>query len=376
VDAPNAQPGFDSLSDLELTPEILKAFAEDRISIPTSVQRLAIPPILAGKHVVLKSGTGTGKTLAYTLPILQRLRTSSEGRALCITPATELAIQIQRTIERYRDPSIKVGALVASGNARKQRADIQKSTRFIVGTTGRVLEMYAERKLKGVTTVILDEPEPILASKGASFLLEVLSRPEPKLQLILAGATLGKHAEALIQRVMGADAVRPEIEESPLHTHIQHHFVPVRDPSQKDLSIARFFRNNRCRQAILFVNQPHLIRHVYRFLKDSGEYPVTVSHERSKAECKQALIDFARGDVNVLITTDQAATGLDIPDVEWVLHYELPTSAAGYLHRAGRTGRAGKSGTSVVFVSESERPLLNRFGRELLLDIPIFPRDS
>lgn len=370
----DADPGFESLSELELTPEILKGFEQDRITSPTTVQRLGIPAVLAGKNVVLASGTGTGKTLAYALPILQKLRHSTEGRALCITPATELAVQIHRTLERYKDPALKLGALVASGNVRKQRTDIQRSTRFIVGTTGRVLAMYAERKLKGVNTIILDEPEPVLASKGGEFLMEVLSRPEPKLQIILAGATMGRHAEAVIAKVMGKDVVRPEIAESPLHTLIQHYFVPVRDPAQKDLAIARFLQNNRCRQVILFVNQPHLIRHIFRFLKDSGEYPVTVSHDRSKADCKQALIDFAQGNVNVLITTDQAATGLDIPDIEWVLHYELPTSAPGYLHRAGRTGRAGRSGSSVVFTVESERALMQRFGRELKLEFRAFPR--
>lgn len=366
--------GFDALAGLELTAEILASFKQDGISIPTTVQRLAIPPLLAGKNLVIASGTGTGKTLAYALPVLQRLRESSEGRALCITPATELAVQIYRTIERYRDPALKVGALVASGNAKKQRADIQKSTRFIVGTTGRVLEMYAERKLKGVTTVILDEPEPILSSRGADFLREVLSRPEPKVQLILAGATMGRHSEALIAQLMGPDALRTQVDESPLHTLITHYFVPVRDPSQKDLAVARFLQNNRCKQAILFVNQANLIRHVYRFLSESGARPVTVSQERSKADCKQAINDFAAGTANVLITTDQAATGLDMADVGWVLHYELPTSGSAYVHRAGRTGRAGKSGCSVVFANETERPLLMRVGRELSIAFEAFPR--
>jgi len=360
--------GFEGIAGFEMTDAVARGFERDGISTPTPVQSAAIGPILAGSHVVIESGTGTGKTLAYLLPLLQRLRQSPEGRVACFAPATELAIQTLRTVERYKEPSLNVCALVASSNQHQQQARLQKSTRLVVGTTGRILEMFAKRKLKGVTTMVLDEPEPILANKDAAFLREVLSRPQPQVQLIFAAATYGARAEQWILELMGNNVVRTQVEDNPLHSRITHSFLRVRDEAGKDLLLARFIQNNRCKRAIVFVNQPHLIRHLYRFLGEHSLRPVSVSQERSKQECKQALLDFAQSDARILLTTDEAATGLDMPEVPWVLHYELPNSAQAYVHRAGRTARAGHSGHSVALVSDQARAMLNRIASELKIE--------
>jgi superfamily II DNA/RNA helicase len=113
------------------------------------------------------------------------------------------------------------------------------------------------------------------------------------------------------------------------------------------------------------VNQPHLIRHLYRYLNESGLRAVTVSQERTKEQCKQALSEFTRGDAELLVTTDRAATGIDIVDVPWVLHFEVPRSTQAYVHRAGRTGRAGKTGHSVAFCVDEERIVIKRLEQEL-----------
>jgi superfamily II DNA/RNA helicase len=364
--------GFESIAGFELTPEIIAGFTKDGIVTPTPVQRAVMAPILAGQHVVIQSGTGTGKTLAYLLPILQKLRTSKGSRALCFAPAAELALQTLRTAERYKSPSTSVAALVSGGSARLQQDRLQKSTQLVVGTPGRILEMFEQRKLKGVTIMVLDEPEPILANKGADYLREILSRPEPKVQLVFAGATLGARAEQWIGELMGPNASRPLVADDPLRSRIEHRFVRIRNESDKDQDLARFIEKNRCQRVIVFVNQPNLIRHLYRFLGEHGLKPVSVSPERSKQECKQALLDFSRSDARVLLTTDSAATGLDILDVAWVIHYELPSSANAYVHRAGRTGRAGRLGQSVALVSDGQRARLEKMAAELQLSLTPF----
>lgn len=350
-----------------MDPALLTAFQTDGISAPTPVQLSAIPPILAGEHVIIHSGTGTGKTLAYLLPILQRLRSSDSGRCVIFAPATELALQTQRVADRYKHPSINTGALVSTTNVRKQKAKVTQSTRLIVGTPGRILEQFADRKLKGVTTIVLDEPDPILATKGADYLREILSRPEPKVQLIFAAATLGAHAQRLAQDFMGQSRVQTEVSESadPLLTSITHQYLNVRTESTKDIQLAHFIEEAKCKRAIVFVNQPNLIRHLYRFLAERRLKPVSLSSERSKLERQNALRAFAASEARVLLTTDQAMTGIDIPDVEWVLHFELPGSALAYVHRAGRTGRAGKSGHSIVLVTREDRPMQERIAKEL-----------
>lgn len=366
--------GFENIAGFEVTATVASGFAKDGIGVPTEAQVAAIPPILAGQHVVIESGTGTGKTLAYLLPILQKLRQGPEGRAVCMAPATELAIQVHRVAERYKEPGLSTASLVTQGNQRLQAAKLQKSTRLVVGSPARILEMYASRKLKGVTMMVLDEPEPILASRDADYLHEVLSRPEPKLQLIFVGATFGIKSEQWIRELMGQDVVRTRVEEDPLKTHIEHHFVRVRHDGEKDIALARFLEQNHCKRAILFVNQPNLIRHLYRFLTEQNLQPVTVSQDRTKQQCKQALLDFNQSKARVLLTTDQVATGLDVANIEWVMHYELPSSAKEYVHRAGRTGRAGKTGKSVVFVSDADRVRLKRIESELQITFQAYGR--
>ncbi|HYQ04987.1 MAG TPA: DEAD/DEAH box helicase [Polyangiaceae bacterium] len=352
---------------LEIDSAILAAFQADGISEPTPVQLAAIPAILAGQHVVIQSGTGTGKTLAYLLPVLQRLRAPESGRSLIFAPATELALQTQRVADRYKHPSINTGALVSTSNTRKQKAKVTQSTRLIVGTPGRILEQFAERKLKGVTTIVLDEPDPILATKGADYLREILSRPEPKVQLIFAAATLGANARRLADEFMGDARAHTQVSKSadPLLTTITHQYLNARSESTKDLELARFIEEAKCKRAIVFVNQPNLIRHLYRFLGERGLKPVSLSTERSKLDRQNALRAFTASEARVLLTTDQSMTGIDIPDVEWVLHFELPSSALAYVHRAGRTGRAGKSGHSVVIVTREDRPRQERIAKEL-----------
>ncbi len=357
--------GFEGIEGLRVSDALTRGFAADGIICPTEVQRAAIPPILAGYPVVVQSATGTGKTLAYLLPILQNLLNNAQSRAVVFTPATELAMQILRTAEKYKDPGITTGALVATGSHKYQKSRVTKNTRLMVGTPGRILEQYAARKMKRVITVVLDEPDSILAGKDADYLVEVLSRPDPKIQLILTGATMGPQAEALSRRLMGVDLIRTRTKDAPLLTHISHSLEIVSAGAASDTCLARYLKRHKCRRALVFVNRPNLIRHLYRHLQKYDLNPVSLSPDRSKQQRQQAIATFRKARISVLIATDNAARGLDLPELEWVLHYELPPSAEAYLHRAGRTGRAGKRGHSVVLVSASKRYLAKRYAKEL-----------
>lgn len=354
---------FSALPGLVSRPELEQALNDDGITSPSEPQRLAFEAILAGKHVVIDSGTGTGKTLAYLLPLLQRLESDPTSRVVCLAPAAELAVQTLKVATRYKPEALHVGVLQSGGNQRKQKDAVQKSTRLVTGTPGRVMEAISDRKLKGVTTFVIDEPEPILGSKDAELLLEVLSRP-PFPQVVIAGATFGLNSERLIQS-LGDGVVRLKAEESPLVSLISHLRLRVRDAGDRDLHLARFLQKEDQDRAIVYVNQAHLIRHAFRHLEDAGIPTVSLSQDRTKQQCAQALRAFSRGEVQVLLTTDRAATGIDVKGVPWVVHYELPHSPQGYVHRAGRTGRAGTKGRSLVLVSDAERFIIKRLEGEL-----------
>ena len=355
---------FASLPGFQAYPEFLSAAEHDGIETPTEPQSLAFEPILRGGHVLVDSGTGTGKTLAYLLPLLHVLSKRPEARVVCLAPSAELAIQTLNVIERYKPESLSVGALVGGGNQNKQRSRIQKSTRLIVGTPGRVLEMISARKLKGISTFVLDEPEPILGFKDAGFLLEVISRP-PRPQVILAGATFGRSSQSLADRLKSENIERIVCEAKPLQANITHHKLRVQDAAARDLQLARFLGQAAGQQTVVYVNESYLIRHLFRYLVDNGFTTVTVSQDRTKQQCKRALADFNAGQAQVLLATDAAATGIDLKQIPWVVQYEPPRSTQAYVHRAGRTGRAGGSGQSLLMLSEAEHFISKKLEKEL-----------
>jgi superfamily II DNA/RNA helicase len=166
---------------------------------------------------------------------------------------------------------------------------------------------------------------------------------------------------------MGPEVVRTKVDDDPLRELISHRVVHVHQEGGRDFVLARFLTKHRGKRAIVFVNQSNLVRHLYRYLNEQGTTAVSVTQDRTKLQCEQAMRDFVSGKAAVLLTTDRAAAGIDLPALEWVLHYELPASAPAYVHRAGRTGRAGSSGTSVVFATKAERIQLLRIESELNL---------
>lgn len=351
-----------NFAGIELTATIEQEFVRDGIQQPSLIQTLAVEPISSGEHVVLESGTGTGKTLAYLLPVLQRLRQSAEGRTVVLTPSAELSVQVAGIARRYKDPDVSVAVVVSGGNPKREQ--LQKSTRLIIGSAGRILDLYSQRKLKGVTTMVLDEPDPILVGDVPGYLTEILSRPEPKVQLIVVGATMGAKTEAFLQAATGERAVRVKAEDKPVQTRISHHFVRI-DAAAREVALVRFLKGLNGAQAIVFASQEQRFRHLYRVLSERDYRPVTVSGERTKQQRREALDAFAASKAQVLLVSDAAGRGIDIPAVDWVVHYEPATSAPAYLHRAGRTGRAGRAGTSVALVSDPELAVLQKFAREL-----------
>jgi superfamily II DNA/RNA helicase len=220
------QPNF-SLDGLEMTSELAAAFARDAIETPTDVQKNAFPLVASRRHVALKSGTGTGKTLAYLLPLLQRAKAEPTFRVVVMAPNPELAVQILRTVEAYKDNAVKCLGLVGGGNPERQKDKLKKHPQIMVGTPGRVLELIFARKIKTaqIGTMVLDEIDEILSPQNEEPLHEVCGRPEFTAQVLCVSATLGERAQLFMEAFMKEDRALAEGSDATLSDCITHELV-------------------------------------------------------------------------------------------------------------------------------------------------------
>ncbi len=358
------------LDGLLVTDTMQRAMASDGIITATQVQALSFAAIAAGQDVVLHSGTGTGKTLAYLLPVLQRLR-EEEGRAVVIAPGVELAMQTMRVANAYKDPELKTAAAVATSNKKRQNKRIQQSTRLVVGTTDRIAELLSSGKLKGTRILVFDEIDPILSAKGFDTVTTLLSRSASKLHVLVASATLSARSQSFIDRFM-PQALVVRDPETPTSHAISHHTVRVAGRLGKDAAIVRFVQQNPG-QIIIFAANMNQQSRLFHELTGHNIPTVTVSRQRNKQQRQAGIQAFRAGKARVLLTEDATGRGLDIPKVAFVLHHDVPHSLAVYVHRAGRTGRAGQQGRSVLFVEDAARSAVRRIASGLQAPITPFP---
>jgi ATP-dependent RNA helicase DeaD len=359
---------------IEITEGLARTLAREGISTPTAVQAAAIPVVLAGTDVVIQAGTGTGKTLAYLLPLLQRCRREPQFRAVVIAPSPELAMQILRTAEACKEASVASASLVGSGNIERQKERLKKHPQLLVGTPGRVLEMIFARKVqtKSITVLVLDEIDQILSEQNESELREICSRPEFQGQFVVASATFGKRAEGFCRDFMKEERKRLQLEASPLKESIHHHYI-VFKRERSEAALAGLIKKLRMEAVLVFVHKGYSVAKLFHTLQDHDLPCVTLSAAGNRHARAEALEAFRSGKARVLVATDAAARGLDIKDLAWVVHFELANDKQAYLHRAGRTGRAGKTGTSIVMLTESEMPELERQARDLKIQFTPLP---
>ncbi len=363
-----------AIPGLTLSETAQKSLLREGIVEPTAVQLAAVPEVLAGKDVIIQSGTGTGKTLAYLLPLLQRAERDPSLRVLVLAPSPELALQILRTMEAYKSPTLKSASLVGSGNTERQKDKLKKHPQFVVGTPGRVLEMIFDRKLlaKSINVLVLDEIDQILNEQNEAALREIISRPEYNSSFIVASATFGKRAEAFAHDCMSKDRVRLQVEGSPLRQNIQHQYMVFAE-HRNELTLPRLIKKLKIDAALVFVHKGYTVAKLFHALQAHQIPCATLSAERSKQQRQEALEDFKSRKVRVLVATDAAARGIDIKDLSWVIHFELANDHQSYQHRAGRTGRAGKNGTSLVMVERGELETLERQAKALRVQFTQLP---
>ncbi|MBU8786669.1 MULTISPECIES: DEAD/DEAH box helicase [Bacillus] len=333
---------------------------------PTDVQKSTAGLILDGRDVIAESPTGTGKTLAYILPVLEKLDAGQKNvQAVILAPSRELVMQIFDVIVEWKKGSdIRAASFIGGANIKKQQEKLKKHPHIIAGTPGRVLELIKMKKLKmhEVKTIVLDETDHLLTLEHRGTIQSIIKSTLRDRQLVCFSATLKEDAEREL-RGMTKDAelirVKRKSEEA---AKIKHQFL-VCDQRDK-IKILQKFSRLKGMQALVFVKDIGNLS-VYAEKLAYHHVDVGVLHsEAKKLERANILKAFEAGEFNLLLATDIAARGIDIQQLPYVIHADLPNEE-GYIHRSGRTGRAGSEGTVISLVTRGEAERLKKLAKKL-----------
>lgn len=366
---------IEQFAQLGIGEALTNALLEYGIGTPSPIQAEAIPYILEGRDVLAQSQTGTGKTLAYLLPLFQRIDPDKkESQVLVIAPTQELAMQIVREGEKYGAAlGISAIGLIGGASAARQVEKLRQRPQLVVGTPGRLRELLSTRKLKlhEVRTIVLDEADQIFQMGGADDVRSLLKGALRDRQLIFLSATLGADVRRLAEREMRDPADVGIDPEQKLAKSTQHIYFACQQRDRID-TLRRVVRHYNPQRAIVFVNQADTIAEVESKLNHLGLEARTLYGDADKVTRATVLSQFRSGKFRLLVATDVAARGLDIPGLELVVHLDPATDSEHYVHRAGRTGRMGRKGLSVSIVTDRQAFIMRRFSREL--ETPIEPR--
>ncbi|MEK0316956.1 DEAD/DEAH box helicase [Cohnella sp. 56] len=350
------------------------ALAAAGIAAPTSVQAGVIPQLLAGRDGVLRSPTGSGKTLAYLLPLLALVDPAKrETQAVVIAPTQELAMQIVRVAEQYGEPlGLKTVALIGGAALSRQLDRMKGKPAIVVGTPGRIREVVSLRKLPlhAVRHIVVDETDRVFSLGGKGDVEFVLKGAAKDRQTVFVSATRSdtmRAAEARWLRDPWETTVQQE-QEPGLPQTIEHLYV-VSDPRDKIDLTRRLLRTMKPVSTLLFVNDIERIGELLAKLRYEGFAVDALYGDTPGRERGEVLRKFREGKTKLLIASDVAARGLDVPGLSLVLQFEPALDADHYVHRAGRTGRMGHSGISVTIVTPKEQFIMDKLAKQLRIEI-------
>ena len=346
-------------ASLGLSPELLRAVVESDFTVPTPVQKEAIPAILAGKDVWACAQTGSGKTAAFALPLLQNIQKAERDaplrlHTLILVPTRELAAQVGESIVHfagYLPRPVKVISVFGGVSINPQMMALRGGADIVVATPGRLLDLVDHNALRLAQTaaLVLDEADRLLDLGFADELANIIERLAWRRQTLLFSATFPPDVRALAEQLLrdpiridvpAITATEPDILQRSIHV----------DPPRRTQLLRHLINKHGWSRTLVFVATRYATEHIAVKLRRLGIPATAFSGEMSQGARIKALADFKAGRVKVLIATDVAARGIDIAELPAVVNYDLPRSTTDYVHRIGRTGRAGESGVAVSFV--------------------------
>lgn len=350
-----------SFDNLGLEPRLLEAVAAMGYTRPTPIQRDAIPFVLEGRDVVGCAQTGTGKTAAFVLPLMQRVPTKPGGpRALVVTPTRELALQIEGVaLEVAKHTKHRVAVVYGGVGYEPQNKALKRGVDVLVATPGRLLDLMERRvaDLSNVEILVLDEADRMLDMGFWPQVRKIIAAVPAERQNLLFSATMSTDVMRIVSSTL-TEPVRVEVAPSakPIET-IEQRVYPV-GTQQKAQLLVHLIKEQGLDRTIVFTRTKHRADRVAKVLRQNGIESAAIHGDRSQSQRQSALDSLKRGRVRVLVATDVVARGIDIDDVSHVVNYDLPNTPEDYVHRIGRTARAGKSGIAVSLLAPEEHEAL------------------
>ncbi|MBI4145454.1 DEAD/DEAH box helicase [Candidatus Woesearchaeota archaeon] len=360
-------------SELDIKQEHKDALAKMGITDPTPVQAGSLPLLLDGKDLVARAKTGSGKTIAFLLPILQKLQQTSHIQALILAPTRELANQTFKEVRKL-DKNVKAIEIYGGVSINPQIEKLHSWAQIVVATPGRVLDHIQRRTINfsNLKFVVLDEADRMLDMGFIDDVREILKHTPRTRQTMLFSATMPEQVIRLSEEYMT----------SPQQLILDQDEITVKtirqvcygvDKREKLNTLIKILRKNNVKRCMVFTNTKTWADTMTRIIRGKGFRVASIHSNLSQSQRTRVIDDFKKGMFEILVATDVAARGLHIDDVTHVVNYDLPRNPKDYVHRIGRTGRAGEDGDAISLLTQQDEPLLKGIEREIQMFLDVIP---
>ena len=364
-----------TFNELDLKEELINGLKKQNITEPTEIQKMAIPLIRDNRDLVGKAATGTGKTLAYLLPLFEKIDTSKrEMQVIILTPTHELAMQVYDQVETLQKNStmpVTSAVMIGNVNIKKQVVELRDKQHIIIGSAGRILQLIKMKKIKAhtVKTIVIDEFDTLLHKSNVRDIEDIIKTTLRDRQLLFFSASGNNDAIKKAQELSKDLKILELKEENPLGDSIEHYYFHTKLREKMDL-LRRVIHAAKPKKALIFINKSYDVEKTVERLRHHKLSVGGMHGSDDKQSRKNTLDGFREGKIQLLVASDVLARGLDVSDITHIINLDMPESPKEYLHRVGRTGRAGAKGTAISLISNRrDEDVMNKCAKELKIEI-------
>ena len=366
-----------SFNELNINQSIVMALKKQNITTPTGIQETSIPFALENKDIIAEAHTGTGKTLAFLIPIFEKINLEKrEMQAIILAPTHELVVQIESQIKLLATNShmdIKSLSIMGESNIEKQIKKLKEiKPHIIIGSPGRILDLIKKRKITAHTikTIVLDEADNLLSKNKPTIIKDIIKSTMKDRQLMFFSASINKETLNLAKTLVKEVEIIKIENKSEINPRIEHICIlgSLRDRFE---NLRKLLAAEQPKRAIVFVNNNTELRQINEKLQYHKVKSTAIYGNASKEERQRALDSFRRGKCNVLVSSDLSARGLDIPEVSHIISLDFPVNPNEYLHRAGRTARGNNSGVSVCLITNKDIEILQSYEKAFGIEFTV-----